>query len=113
MIEHDMVRAYPVLLEKEGEFVAQVKFTALVTAAGTTRITGPVGGLELNPNVVQASKKFKDFDADLQSALKALTIAPAAGDAASADQAAKNAAKNKKKREAAAKKAAEAAAAAK
>lgn len=113
MIEHDMVRAYPVLMEREGEVVAQVKFTALVTAAGTTRITGPVGGLELNPNVVQASKKFKDFDAELQAAIKALTVAPAAGDAASADQAAKNAAKNKKKREAAAKKAAEAAAAAK
>lgn len=109
--EHDMVHPYPVLHEKEGEFVCQVKFTALVTAQGTTRITGPVGGLELNPNVVQVDKKFKDYDAELQTALKALTIAPAAaaaaGDASPAAAGA-NAAKNAKKR---AKKAAAAAAA--
>jgi len=121
--EHDLVAAYPVLHEKEGEFVAQVKFTALISANGTTsRITGPVGGIEVNPNVVQASKKFKDYSADLQSALKALTIAPAAASAAGASgdaatpaaasgSAGANAAKNAKKKAAAAKKkAAEAAA---
>jgi len=125
--EHDLVYAYPVLHEKEGEVVAQVKFTVLLTASGPQRITGPIGGLEFNPNVVQASKKFKDFGAELQTALKALTIAPAAaagsGDAAAAaaapaegaeaGAAGANAAKNKKKKEAQAKKkAAEAAAAA-
>jgi len=118
--EHDLVYAYPVLHEKEGEVVVQVKFTALLTASGAQRITGPVGGLEVNPNVVQASKKFKDFGAELQQALKALTIAPAAAagegegaEAAAASGAAgANAAKNKKKKETQAKKKAEAAAAA-
>jgi len=38
--DHDLVYAYPVLAEKDGEFVAHFKFTALVLQSGTVRITG-------------------------------------------------------------------------
>jgi len=38
--EHKLVDAYPVMNEKEGEFVAQIKFTALLMANGTVQITG-------------------------------------------------------------------------
>lgn len=37
---HGLLQAYPVLHEKEGEFVCHIKYTALVTASGTTKITG-------------------------------------------------------------------------
>jgi len=37
--DHDLVQTYPVLAEKEGEFVSHIKFTALVLGSGTTRIT--------------------------------------------------------------------------
>lgn len=37
MLKHDLVSPYPVLYEKQGEFVAQFKFTALVLPSGTTR----------------------------------------------------------------------------
>jgi len=40
MVKHDLVHPYPVLHEKEGEFVARLKFTALLMPSGTTRITG-------------------------------------------------------------------------
>lgn len=39
-LEHDLFHTYPVLEEKEGEFVAQVKFTVMLTEEGTQRITG-------------------------------------------------------------------------
>jgi len=39
--KHGLVEAYPVLTEKEGDFVAHVKFTALLLPNGTSRITGP------------------------------------------------------------------------
>jgi|ERR1711865_371506 len=37
---HDLFNVYPVLEEKEGEFVAQIKFTAMVTPEGAQRVTG-------------------------------------------------------------------------
>jgi curved DNA binding protein len=40
IIKHDLVHSYPVLYEKPGEFVAQVKFTAIVKPSSTDRITG-------------------------------------------------------------------------
>lgn len=89
--EHELVSPYPVLVEKEGETVAQVKFTALITAAGTQRITGPLGGLDLNGAVVQSEKKFKDLSEELQKELKEIV---AAGNVASGSSAAK---KKKKK----------------
>lgn len=89
--EHELVQPYPVLVEKEGETVAQVKFTVLLSAAGTQRITGPVGGLDLNGSVVQTEKKFKDLSESLQKELKEIT---AAANVASSSSAAK---KKKKK----------------
>lgn len=38
LINHDLVVGYPVLYEKDGEFVAQIKFTALVLPNSTTRL---------------------------------------------------------------------------
>merc|ERR1711970_1646271 len=39
-LEHDLFATYPVLEEKEGEFVAQFKFCVMLTEEGTQRITG-------------------------------------------------------------------------
>lgn len=39
LVNHGLVHPYPVLYEKEGEFIAQFKFTALVGPDGATRIT--------------------------------------------------------------------------
>lgn len=38
--DHGLVHAYPVLVEKEGELVAHLKFTALVLPTGTVQISG-------------------------------------------------------------------------
>jgi len=39
MLKHDLLHPYPVLTEKAGEIVAQVKFTVLITKNSTERIT--------------------------------------------------------------------------
>jgi len=38
-IKHELVEPYPVLYEKEGEYVAQFKFTALLTGKETIKLT--------------------------------------------------------------------------
>lgn len=38
--EHELLHPYPILLEKEGEFVAHFKFTALLLPTGTIQVTG-------------------------------------------------------------------------
>ena len=38
--KHDLMEPYPVYYEKEGEFVAEFKFTALLMPNGTMKITG-------------------------------------------------------------------------
>merc|ERR1712226_434004 len=44
---HELLEEYPVLKEKEGEFIAQFKFTVLLLPGGTKKITGlPLGNLE-------------------------------------------------------------------
>merc|ERR1719482_76970 len=44
---HELLHEYPVLREREGEFVAQFKYTVLLLPGGTKRITGlPLGKLE-------------------------------------------------------------------
>jgi len=44
---HELLEEYPVLKEKDGEFVAQFKFTVLLLPGGTKKITGlPLGNLE-------------------------------------------------------------------
>jgi len=37
-LKHDLVNPYPVLFEKQGEYVAQLKFTVMVLASGTLRL---------------------------------------------------------------------------
>merc|ERR1712039_710478 len=37
---HDLLEDYPVLKEKDGQFVAQFKFTVLLLPGGTKKITG-------------------------------------------------------------------------
>lgn len=39
MLKHDLLQTYPVLFEKNGEFVAQIKFVCLITAAQTVRLS--------------------------------------------------------------------------
>merc|ERR1711972_1273093 len=44
---HELLEEYPVLKEKDGETIAQFKFTVLLLPGGTKRITGlPLGVLE-------------------------------------------------------------------
>merc|ERR1712125_186632 len=44
---HELLEEYPVLKEKDGETIAQFKFTVLLLPGGTKRITGlPLGSLE-------------------------------------------------------------------
>lgn len=37
---HDLLQPYPVLTEKHGEFVAQIRFTVLLLPGGTKKLTG-------------------------------------------------------------------------
>lgn len=37
MLKHNLVNPYPVLYEKQGEYVAQFKFTLLLLPSGTSR----------------------------------------------------------------------------
>jgi len=39
IIKHELVDAYPVLWEKEGEYIAQFKFTVLILPSVTERLT--------------------------------------------------------------------------
>merc|ERR1711972_579156 len=44
---HELLEEYPVLKEKEGNWVAQFKFTVCLLPGGTKKITGlPLGDLE-------------------------------------------------------------------
>jgi len=55
---HELLEEYPVLKEKEGEIVAQFKFTVLLLPGGTKKITGlPLGDLEKQ---VVSSKSVQD-----------------------------------------------------
>jgi curved DNA binding protein len=54
MLKHDLLHTYPVLFEKNGEFVSQVKFTVLVTPSQSLRLNPatPV------PTYVQSENKL-------------------------------------------------------
>jgi len=39
LVKHELLHSYPILWEKPGEFVAQVKFTALLLPSSTDRLT--------------------------------------------------------------------------
>lgn len=45
-VKHDLLHPYPVLYEREGDFVAHFKFTVLVLSSGTAKITGLPVNLE-------------------------------------------------------------------
>jgi len=53
LVKHTLVHAYPILWEKSGEFVAQVKFTVLLLPSGTDRLTA---ANILPPNIVSEHK---------------------------------------------------------
>jgi len=53
---HSLVQPYPVLAEKAGEFVAQFKFTAIVTPKGVMHISG----LPLDMGLVKPQHQVED-----------------------------------------------------
>merc|ERR1719284_165206 len=53
---HDLLDEYPVLKEKEKEFVAQFKFTVLLLPGGTKKVTG----LDLNKDKFNTTCEIKD-----------------------------------------------------
>lgn len=84
---HGLLTPFPVLYEKEGEYVAQFKFTVAITATGLQRITS----IPLDTELYKSEHKVSD--ADLKEALSAGTktnkkkkakAKKAAGDAANA-----------------------------
>jgi len=57
---HELIEEYPVLKEKDKEFVAQFKFTVLLLPGGTKKITGmPLGDAEKQ---IVTSCEVKDED---------------------------------------------------
>jgi len=54
--QHGLVEPYPVLYEKEGEFVAHFKYTVLITANSTSKITG----LEVDRSAIATDKQVTD-----------------------------------------------------
>jgi len=63
-MEHDLFHTYPVLEEKDGDLVAQMKFTLMITEEGTQRITG--GFL---PNCPELKCEDEDLGPIYQAAL--------------------------------------------
>jgi curved DNA binding protein len=53
---HELVHQYPVLTEKEGEFVAHLKFTVLITGNGTLKVSG----VDIDTSNVETDKKIED-----------------------------------------------------
>jgi len=64
IIKHELVDSYPVLWEREGEFVAQFKFTCMILANSTVRLTGPF------PLPHVSSAHSVDQDQEIQGILK-------------------------------------------
>jgi len=56
MVEHELVYAYPVLYEKEGDIVAHFKYTILLMPNGTLKISG------LDAPFASSEKKCEDED---------------------------------------------------
>eukprot|EP01083_Nonionella_stella_P228374 809398_1 len=63
-LKHDLLQPYPVLFEKEGEFVAQLKFTVLLMPSGIMKITG-LDGVDLS----QIQSEYSVQDEDLKALL--------------------------------------------
>mmetsp|Transcript_3248 Transcript_3248/g.7786 ORF Transcript_3248/g.7786 Transcript_3248/m.7786 type:complete len:395 (+) Transcript_3248:190-1374(+) len=62
---HELLEEYPVLKEKDGQFVAQFKFTVLLLPGGTKKITG----LPLGPLEKQAASGCSVQDEDMKKVL--------------------------------------------
>merc|ERR1719409_1674664 len=55
---HELLHEYPVLREREGEIIAQFKFTVLILPGGTKKVTGlPLGELA---NKAKTTKSVED-----------------------------------------------------
>jgi len=54
LVNHNLVHSYPVLYEKDGEFVAQIKFTAIIQPKTTQRLN------EFDVPYVQSGLSLKD-----------------------------------------------------
>jgi len=59
--KHDLVEPYPVYYEKEGEFVAEFKYTVLLLPNGTIKITG----LPLDLETFETENKITDESINL------------------------------------------------
>jgi len=57
-VKHDLLLPYDVLYEKEGEFVAQFKFTVLLMPSGPLRVTG----LPFETDAFQSDKHLDDAE---------------------------------------------------
>merc|ERR1719277_166160 len=62
---HELLEDYPVLKEKDGQFVAQFKFTVLLLPGGTKKITG----LPLGPPEQQAKSACSVQDEEMKKVL--------------------------------------------
>merc|ERR1719233_808490 len=56
-VKHGLCDPYPVIFEREGEVVAQFKFTVLLMPSGPLRITG---GPAFEPELYSSDKKIED-----------------------------------------------------
>jgi len=65
--KHDLVEPYPVYQEKEGEFVAEFKFTLLLMPSGQMKITGLPIDLDLYES------EYKVTDSDIKQLLTSST----------------------------------------
>jgi curved DNA binding protein len=65
--KHDLVEPYPVYQEKEGEFVAEFKFTVLLMPNGQMKITGLPIDLDLYES------EYKIMDSDIKQLLTSST----------------------------------------
>lgn len=64
VVKHELVDSYPVLYEKEGEYIAQFQFTVLVLPNSTVRLNGPF------PLPHVSSEFSVDQNQDIQNVLK-------------------------------------------
>lgn len=55
-LEHDLIVPYSVMTEKPGNFVAQFKFTVMITKGKTTALTG----LQIDEKLFKTEKEIKD-----------------------------------------------------
>ena len=63
-VTHKLIEPFQVLYEKEGESVAQFKFTVLLMPNGPHKITG----LPLDLDIVESEKSIEDLDIQVSGA---------------------------------------------